>query len=725
MQPPTPGSLRAATPAIRTLLTCDLVASTQLVERMGDVAAADLLARHDRIARDLVASFNGREIDKSDGFLLLFERPIEALRFALAYQAALRELGVAAGAGIASRVGIHLGEVQLRENAPADVARGAKPLEVEGLAKAIAARVMSLADGGRILLTRAAFDFARRASVGSAAEAPLRWLVHGRYRLAGVVEPLEVCEVSAAGGELTRPLDSDKAQRADDAGARAQSLPLARGGAGEPLLAVLAFDNLSSDPEMQFFSDGISEEIIQRLARGTKLRVIGRASSFQLRGERKAEAAQRLGCSHVLDGAVRRAAGRVRITAHLEEASSRTTLWSERFDRDLQDVFAVQDELSDCIARALDQTFERDATVALDPAIYDLYLRASPRSYAPDELRVHVTSLEVVTQRAPHFASAWGRLAYLRSFLRFYQPFYERARSAAAIEREAAQALARDAQNLDALAARVFVLPPFGRFLELDAALDRLRRAPGAGDGRRYVGWALRTLGRVRESVAESERAYRLDALDPMCANLLALAHMAAGRIEQAVPIYEELLERVPEMSFPISSLLRAHALRSDWQAVDRVLALAERRSLREFQDTLPFVRAKRDPTAGNLGDWRAALDAHVAKTGGVDIARLVYSAHLGLVDEAHRIADGVRLGPAGASDDIMGPDGYRTSLLFQAGMPELRNDPRFVRLCARLGLVEYWLASGKWPDCADEVPYDFRAECDRARHVRKLEFGF
>ena len=63
-----------------------------------------------------------------------------------------------------------------------------------------------------------------------------------------------------------------------------------------------------------------------------------------------------------------------------------------------------------------------------------------------------------------------------------------------------------------------------------------------------------------------------------------------------------------------------------------------------------------------------------------------------------------------------MGPDGYRTSLMFQAGMPELRDDPRFPRLCARLGLVEFWSASGKWPDCVDEVPYDFRAACEALR---------
>ena len=77
------------------------------------------------------------------------------------------------------------------------------------------------------------------------------------------------------------------------------------------------------------------------------------------------------------------------------------------------------------------------------------------------------------------------------------------------------------------------------------------------------------------------------------------------------------------------------------------------------------------------------------------------------------------------ALDDIMGPDGYRTGLLFHAGMPELRDDPRFVPLCARLGLVEFWLATGKWPDCVDDVPYDFKAECGKVRAVPIDEFGF
>jgi TolB-like protein/tetratricopeptide (TPR) repeat protein len=510
----------------------------------------------------------------------------------------------------------------------------------------------------------------------------------------------------------------------EDRGAQVARVPEV-GASGEPVLAVLAFDNLSSDPEMQFFSDGVSEELIRRLSRGTSLKVIARTSSFQFRGEHKAEAARSLDCSHVLDGSVRRAGGRVRIHAHLVDASSRTTLWSDRYDRGLEDIFAVQDEISESIARALDRAFSGSAPGAVDPATYDLFLRSIPRSYAPDELRADVGLLEVVTRRAPDFVEAWARLAYLRGWQHFYLPFADRPASAALVARDASRALVLDPQSIDAMTAQLFVVPPFGSFVEGAAIVERILRSPGSGEGRRYVSWYLRTLGRVRESLDEAERAYRLDALDPMTANLVALARMAAGRVAEAVPVYQDLVQRVPDMSFPVSSLLRAYALREDWAAVDRWLALAETRELREFHEGLAFIRVKRNPTRENVGAWRDDLEASVRKAGGVDVSRLVYSAHLGLVDEAYRIADTARLGPAGTSSDVMGPDGYRTALLFQAGMPELRNDPRFPRLCARLGLVEYWTETGRWPDCTGEVPYDFVAECTKVKHVAKEDCGF
>ena len=493
----------------------------------------------------------------------------------------------------------------------------------------------------------------------------------------------------------------------------------------EVVLAVLPFDNLSTDPEMQFFSDGVSEEIIQRLSRGANLKLIGRTSSFQFRGERKAEAARTLNCSHVLDDSIRRAAGRVRISAHLVEASSGITLWSDRYDRSLEDIFSVQDDISENIAGALNQAFSSFSSQVIDPAVYDLYLRASLKSYAPEELRTNVGLLEVATERAPHFAEAWARLAFARAWLRFYQPFAERAASGANVEHAAERALAFDPQNVDALVAKLLLVPPFGRFEEADAALDGLRQAPGMGDGKKSIGYLMRNVGHLRESLAEDERAYLLDPLDPICANYVALARVAVGRIDEAVPVYEDLMTRIPDMSFPFTSLLRAKALLGDWDRVDELLELAKERPLREFVDTLAFVRTKRDPTPENIGDWQRKFEAHVSKTGCVDVSRLVYAAHLGLVEKAFEIAETACLGPAGTDEDIMGIDAYRTSMLFLVRMPELRNDRRFLRLCARLGLVEYWLTTGKWPDCVDEVPYDFRAACEKATDIPKQEFGF
>ena len=193
-----------------------------------------------------------------------------------------------------------------------------------------------------------------------------------------------------------------------------------------------------------------------------------------LRGERKAEAAAALNCSHLLDGSIRRNAGRVRLSAHLVETASRTTLWSQRYDRDLEDIFAVQDELSASIAKALDHAFANPSSRNVAPAIYDLYLRASLRSYAPDELRERIEMLEQVTRRAPDFTEAWARLAYIRGWQHFYQPFAERAATVARVNEEADRALEVDPLNIDALAGQLFVVPAFGAFLEGDKILEQM-----------------------------------------------------------------------------------------------------------------------------------------------------------------------------------------------------------------------------------------------------------
>lgn len=210
----TPSDAQPAT--VKTLVVTDLVDSTRLFATLGDQRAARLSARHERIARDLLARCGGREIDKTDGFLLLFERTVDALRFALAYHRALAALAQTEETEIAARVGIHLGEVILRANSPDDVARGAKPVEIEGYAKPVAARVMALAKARQTLLTRGAFDLARVAAAREeVSEDELRWLAHGPYVLKGVAEPVEIFEVGEKGfAPLLVPKSTEKAHRA-------------------------------------------------------------------------------------------------------------------------------------------------------------------------------------------------------------------------------------------------------------------------------------------------------------------------------------------------------------------------------------------------------------------------------------------------------------------------------------------------------------------------------
>ncbi len=183
----------------QTLLFSDVVDSTALVQRLGDDAAAALWTRHDAQARALLADCGGREIDRSDGFFLLFDRVAHAAAYAQRYHAANAALGLAA------RVGIHVGSVRLRRNPDDAVARGAKPVEVEGLAKPLAARVMALARGGQTLLTAAA----QHALAGSV-PAPV---AHGHYRLKGIEAPLEIFELPTEGTPPFPPADGDKAYR--------------------------------------------------------------------------------------------------------------------------------------------------------------------------------------------------------------------------------------------------------------------------------------------------------------------------------------------------------------------------------------------------------------------------------------------------------------------------------------------------------------------------------
>jgi len=185
----------------RALLLTDVVDSTKLSESIGDQAMAEVWAAHDRVARDLLPQWRGREIDKTDGMLLMFDSAVDAVYYALHYHHALADLHMP----LKARAGLHVGPVVLRENSPEDVARGAKPLEVDGLAKPTAARVMSLARGGQTLVTPEA-----REDLGRTV---LKTQSHGHWQIKGVADPIELFEVGFPEDRFVAPSDSDKVFR--------------------------------------------------------------------------------------------------------------------------------------------------------------------------------------------------------------------------------------------------------------------------------------------------------------------------------------------------------------------------------------------------------------------------------------------------------------------------------------------------------------------------------
>ena len=385
----------SAGPLLRTLVLCDLVDSTALVERLGDQRAAALIRRHDRLARDLLQRHGGREIDKTDGFLVLFERPIQGVAFALDYQQELRRLGSEEEVTLRARVGIHVGDVMVWDNTAADVAKGAKPVEVEGLVKPVAARLASLALPGQILASGVAASLAQRAhgELG-AREATARWINHGRYRFKGVPEPLPVYEVGEAGlAPLEAPPWSGKAHRevpwwrrpatvavevvlllAALAGVAWWALrpPPAIAFAERDWVVVGSLRNLT--PEKRFddaldaaFRIGLQQsrhvnvlselqvrEALKRMRRDPEAPLIDRQVASEL--------ALREGARAVILPSVVEVGGKVRITAEVVDPSTQATVYSESADG--EGAPSTLDSLARVSDRVRERLGESLATVA-------------------------------------------------------------------------------------------------------------------------------------------------------------------------------------------------------------------------------------------------------------------------------------------------------------------------------------------------------------------------
>ncbi len=321
---------------------------------------------------------------------------------------------------------------------------------------------------------------------------------------------------------------------------------------------MLPFANLSADKEQDYFSDGLAEEILNLLAKIPGLKVISRTSSFAFRGKDQdvPTIAHALGVEHVLEGSVRKSGNRLRISAQLIQASDGARIWSERFDRDLADVFAIQDEIGQAISAALQMQLAPPVRpVALDA--YQDYLKGQYflERVTPDAILKAKDCFERAAIADPTFAPAFSSLA-LQQFLMAAFGVKSAAETVPAVRSAAMQALAIDPHDGEAHSLLATVAATFDYDWELAeqhhrqalasntvTGADRPRRFQISTNTLRHVLWYLGPKGRGDQAVAESRAALETDPLAPLLHYGLVYALNVARRYDEAVDCARRGLE--------------------------------------------------------------------------------------------------------------------------------------------------------------------------------------
>jgi TolB-like protein/class 3 adenylate cyclase len=532
-------SNRTSERVVVTILFTDIVGSTDLAVKLGDRAWQRLLAAHHAAVRRELRRFQGREVDTAgDGFLATFDRPAQAVRAADAIVAAVAKLG------ISIRAGLHAGEAE------------ASAEKIGGIALHIASRVMSAAGPGEVLVSSTLRDVV--------AGSGLLFADRGTRELKGLPGEWNLWALVRGPADAGAP-DS----RANGVpGSERPSLPLP----DKASIAVLPFTNLSGDPEQDYFADGMVEDIVTGLSRIKWIFVIARNSSFAYRGIAMdvKRVGRELGVRYVLEGSVRRSAERVRITAQLIDAESGAHIWADRYDRALDDVFAVQDELTINVVAVIEPTLRKaeiERARRKRPEslhAYDLYLRALPFTFTamPQDADKALTLLERAIELEPDYAAAHAMIAWCHEQRYLRGGLHDDAKEAGL--RHARTALAEGSDDAAALAIAGFVIAVIDYDYETAiSAFDRsfaLSSSSALALGFSSIVRAWK--GDEATAVDQAHRAIRLSPFDPLLYIPyigLAYAHFAAGRFAEAAADAGLASQSNPRFSMPY--VLQAGAL--------------------------------------------------------------------------------------------------------------------------------------------------------------------
>ena len=499
------------------ILSADVVGYSGLMQADETGTLERLKANRSRVFDPEVATHGGRVFKLlGDGALVEFSSVIAAVNCALAIQEATEKAGteVAEAKRIRYRIGINLGEVIIEGD------------DIYGEGVNVAARLQTLAPVGGVALSKMVRD-------NIEGKMPCVFEDMGEHTVKNIQRPVHVFVLGPAEHAHLEERKLETQRRVS--------------------ICVLPFANMSGDPEQEYFSDGISEDIITDLSKVSALWVAARNTAFTFKGKHVdvPQVARQLKVSHVLEGSVRKAGGRVRITAQLVDGATGGHVWAERYDRDLNDIFALQDEISQAIVVALKLKLLPEEKKAIeqrgtnDPEAYKLYLMARQYSITGNFGSARRSEAIIrLCRRAieidPNYARPWALMAGAQIKLRFFFG-REGDNGLAAAER----ALELDGNLGEAHAAKARVLAQNAR---LDDALREmeiaLRLDPESYDVNFAAGQLFYQMRRFDDAIRHFEKAATNVETDFSAAGMLVSCHTAIGDKEGARRAARRALER-------------------------------------------------------------------------------------------------------------------------------------------------------------------------------------
>ncbi len=494
----------------------DMTGFTSMMQE-NEQHARMLRDRQKQVLEKFIPGFNGRILQFfGDGTLSLFNSGNDAVRSAIAIQQELQR-----EPKVALRIGIHSGDVSYDSEG------------VYGDCVNLASRIESLAVPGAVLLSDKVYDEIKN-------QPDIPTVLLGRFNLKNVKRQVDV--YAAAGEGLVIPTAAQVGAKTGE----------------EKSIAVLPFVNMSADPENEYFSDGISEEILNALTRVEGLLVTARSSSFQFKGKNEdiRQIGTKLGVSTLLSGSVRKAGKKMRITAQLINTADGYHIWSEVYDSDLEDIFQVQDEISLKILNRLKENFvpaKNQEPIVKPPTenmeAYNLYLKGRYHwsKSNPEEIRKAIRYFEEAIQLDPGFAQPYCALSYCYTFLGSSGqiPPGEAFPRAKDLTLKAIELDPNHAESHLALATIKFY-----HNWDFEGAEASLNKAQQLGLNSAYFnqahGWFLITRGEFEKAIEKMKQALLLDPLSlPLISNL-ADSYAFAGRFEEAIEQYDRALEMDP-----------------------------------------------------------------------------------------------------------------------------------------------------------------------------------